>query len=250
MASAVAHRLARCQLKVCMTETEWPMAVRRGVAFCEAVFEGRKTVEGVTAVRVDAAEEIYQAWGRGEIALIVDPQAKIKEALKPFVIVDAILAKRNTGTARGDAPVVIGLGPGFIASVDVHAVIETNRGHDLGRVILEGEAERNTGVPGNIGGFTEERVFRAPRAGVFVALKEIGGSVAAGEPVGSVEGQPVASDIGGVLRGLIRDGTRVEKGLKMGDVDPRAARHMCFTISDKARAIAGGVLEAILMHFP
>ena len=163
------------------------------------------------------------------------------------MVVDAILAKRNTGTRITDASLVIGLGPGFTAGVDVHAVVETNRGHNLGRVLLDGGAEPNTGIPAPIGGYGAQRLVKAPADGVFVAEAAIGSLVAAGEILGHVGGCPVRAAIDGVLRGLIRDGITVNCGLKIGDVDPRARVGYCFTISDKARAIAGGVLEAIVM---
>lgn len=162
-------------------------------------------------------------------------------------MVDAIMAKRNTGARITDAPLVIGLGPGFTAGVDVHAVVETNRGHDLGRVILNGGAEPDTGAPGLIAGYGRERLIRAPADGVFEAGAAIGSLVRAGETLGAVGGCPVTAPIGGALRGLIRDGMAVCRGQKMGDVDPRGRVEYCRTISDKALAIAGGVLEAVLM---
>ena len=169
--------------------------------------------------------------------------------LNPEVIVDAILAKRNTGTALGDASLVIGLGPGFRAGQDVHLVIETNRGHRLGRVIEKGEAAPDTGVPGEISGYTWERVLRAPVSGKFRGMKRIGDRVEAGEVAGEVAGAPVEAKIAGVLRGILRDGLWVQERMKIGDVDPRGVREYCFTISEKARAIAGGVLEGILMRY-
>ena len=183
------------------------------------------------------------------IPLLIDPTGSSRATIRPHVIVDAILAKRNLGTHTGDALLVIGLGPGFSAGEDVDVVIETNRGHDLGRVIYDGPAEPDTGVPGVIAGVGAERVLRAPRAGRFRPVKEIGETVEAGETVAWVEDQPVKTAIPGVLRGLLRAGIVVQKGLKAGDVDPRGHRANCFTISDKARAIGGGVLEAILAHF-
>jgi len=162
------------------------------------------------------------------------------------VIVDAIMAKRNTGTDKSHAPVVIGVGPGFTAGLNVHAVVESNRGHNLGRVLWQGEAEQDTGVPAPVGGYSEERVLRVPQKGRFKALHEIGDLVDAGEPVAQVDGIPIRAQIRGVLRGLLKDGIPVEEGMKAGDIDPRGERGYCYMISDKARAIAGGVLEAIL----
>ena len=249
MATGVAHRLARCGFRVCLTEIPEPLAVRRGVAFCEAVFEGRKEVEGLLAKRVAGREEIFAAWEEGEISVIVDRQGEIRKGLKPDVVVDSILAKKNTGTRIDDAPLVIGLGPGFRAGENVHLVIETNRGHRLGKVIEEGEADPDTRIPGEIGGYTWERVLRAPLSGRFFGKRRIGDSVQKGEVVAEVEGGPVEAQIGGVLRGILRDGLRVQEGVKVGDIDPRGNREHCFTISDKARAIGGGVLEAILMRY-
>ena len=248
-ASGVAYRLVRARLQVVMTEIPHPLCVRRGVSFCEAIVEGQKEVEGVTARCVASAEEVPAAWSEGVIPLLIDPQGNSRTIIKPHVIVDAILAKRNLGTHTGDAPLVIGLGPGFSAGEDVDVVIETNRGHDLGRVIYDGPAEPDTGVPGVIAGAGAERVLRAPRAGMLRPIKEIGEMVEAGETVAWIEDEPVKAAIPGVLRGLLREGIVVQKGVKAGDVDPRGRRENCFTISDKARAIGGGVLEAILAHF-
>jgi xanthine dehydrogenase accessory factor len=249
MATGVAHRLAPCHFKVCMTETSNPQAVRREVAFSEAIFDSEKEVEGVTAKRVESAECISEAWREGKIPILIDPDARVKDILKPDVFIDATLSKKNLGTKMTDATLVIGLGPGFHAGKDVHLVIETNRGHDLGRIISNGEAEANTGIPGNIGGYTEERVIRAPKGGKFNALKKIGDGVKANEKVGFIENIAVRSRIAGVVRGLLRDGTDVWKGMKLGDVDPRGIKAHCHTISDKARTISGGVLQAILEHF-
>jgi xanthine dehydrogenase accessory factor len=239
MATGVAHRLFHSGFLVCLTEIPEPLAVRREVSFCEAVFEGQKMVEGVKAIKVEGEAKVYQAWNEGLIPILVDPQCRARRKLNPDVIIDAILAKTNTGTQINDAPLVIGLGPGFRAGEDVHWVVETNRGHNLGRVIERGEAEADTGVPGNIGGYTWERVLRAPSAGRFRGTKRIGDRVEKGEIVAEVEKLPVHSQISGVLRGLLRDRGWVEKDMKVGDVDPRAAREHCFMISDKARAIGG-----------
>ena len=250
MATGVAHRLFHSGFLVCLTEISEPLAVRREVSFCEAIHEGQKIVEGVIAIRVEGKAKIHQAWAEGWIPILVDPQCRVRRKLNPDVIIDAILAKTNTGTQINDAPLVIGLGPGFLAGKDAHLVVETNRGHNLGRVIERGEAEPNTGVPGNIGGYTWERVLRAPSAGRFLGRKRIGDPVEKGEIVAEVEKLPIHSQIPGVLRGLLRDGGWVEKDMKVGDVDPRATREHCFMISDKARAIGGGVLEAILRRYP
>jgi xanthine dehydrogenase accessory factor len=246
LASAVAHRLHRCNFKVLLTEIANPQAVRRQVAFCEAVYNGSKEVEGVFAKLVSDFTEIEAVWRDGAIPLIVDPETKTKSIIKPDVLIDAIIAKRNTGTEITDAPLVIGLGIGFYAGRDVHIVIETNRGHNLGRVILKGEAEADTGVPGVIGGYSRERVFRAPKEGQFKTSKGIGEFVKAGDIVAVVDDYPVKVEIDGIIRGILADGTIVHKGMKSGDIDPRGKKEYCDTISDKGRAIAGGVLEAIL----
>ena len=249
LASGVAHRLSRSHFKVCMTEIAHPQAVRREVSFCEAVYDGEKEVEGVVARLISSPEEVSQVWSEGKIPLIVDPEARIRDALKPDVLVDAIIAKKNLGTRITDAPLVIGLGPGFQVGRDVHFVIETNRGHNLGRVLLKGEAEPNTGIPGEIGGVSAERVLRSPKVGRYSATKKIGDYVQAGDIVACVDDAPVKARIGGVIRGLLRDGIEVHKGMKAGDIDPRGTKEHCYTISDKSRAIAGGVMEAILSHF-
>lgn len=249
MASGVAQRLVRSGFRVCITEIAEPLAVRRGVSFCEAVFEGRNEIEGLVGRRVSGRDEILLCWQNGEVPLLIDPGCAIRKVLSPDVLVDAILAKRNTGTALGDAPLVIGLGPGFCAGRDVHFVIETNRGHRLGRVIEAGEAEPDTGIPGDIGGYTWERVLRAPVGGRFLGRKRIGERVEKGEVVAEVEGVLLKATISGVLRGILHDGLTVTPKMKVGDVDPRADRESCLTVSDKARAIAGGVLEAILMKY-
>jgi len=248
MATGVAHRLIRSGFHVCVTEIAHPMAVRRTVSFCEAVFEGRTEVEGIRAERVAGKEEIFRAWQEGKAPLMVDPECAIRRVLNPDVLVDAILAKRNTGTLITDAPLVIGLGAGFNAGEDVHLVIETNRGHQLGKVIEAGQAEPNTGIPGKIAGYTWERVLRAPASGSFMGRKRIGDGVEKGEVVAEVEGIGVVAEISGVLRGILRDGLLVGEEMKVGDIDPRAIREHCFTISEKARAIGGGVLEGILMR--
>ena len=249
MASGIIRRLISARFKVCITEISHPVAVRRGVSYCESTYEGEKEVEGMTAKYISSPDDILPVWKEGKIPLLVDPDARVKDILKPDVLVDAILAKKNLGTNISDAPLVIGLGPGFQAGKDVHLVVETNRGHNLGRVILQGSAEENTGIPGVIAGVSADRVLRAPQAGVFLAGKDIGDHVDAGEVVGTVGGASVQTKIGGIVRGLIRNGLEVHQGIKLGDVDPRDNREYCYTISDKARAVAGGVLEGILSHF-
>jgi len=198
-------------------------------------------MEGVMAQDADG---VVRLLARGAVPVVVDPEASIRNLLGPALLVDAVVAKRNTGTRITDARAVIALGPGFVAGRDAHAVIETQRGHSLGRVITNGEALANTGVPGEVGGYTEERILRALAPGVFHGTREIGDSVQAGEIVGHVGDDPVRSRVDGVVRGLLRSGSEVDPGCKLGDVDPRATREHCFLVSDKALAIAGGVLEA------
>lgn len=247
LASGVAVRLAHCGYPIVMTDLPHPTSIRRTVCFSEAILKGTFTVEDVTAEYAPDIDAIPTIHERKHIAVLADPEAACIKALHPEVVVDAILAKRNLGTKITDAPIVIALGPGFTAGIDCHAVIETMRGHDLGRVILKGAAEPNTGIPGNISGFTTERVLRAPKDGIFVELRRIGDLVERGEPVAEVDGEPIFASIPGVIRGLLPTGTPVQKGMKSGDIDPRGLLNHCYTVSDKARAIGGGVLEAILM---
>jgi xanthine dehydrogenase accessory factor len=250
MASGVAHRLHQSHFKICMLEIPHPIAVRREVSFCDAVYDGEKEVEGVRAKLISTPEEISSAWKQGKISILVDPDGKeTRHFLKPDVLIDAIMAKKNLGTQINDAPLVIGLGPGFTAGKDVHVVIETNRGHHLGKVILNGTAESDTGIPGEIGRYTVERILRTMKKGILHPHKSIGERVNKGLVVAVVDDFPVIARISGVVRGLLREGVEVKKGMKVGDIDPRGKKELCFTISDKARAIGGGVLEAILYHF-
>lgn len=244
LATGVALRLRRAGFAVVMTELDRPTVLRRRVAFAEAMYEAKVVVEGVEAVRVEEASDIWAVLDAGKIAVIRDPSAAVRRLIDPLLVVDAIMAKRNLHTRITDAPAVVALGPGFVAGRDAHAVVETNRGHTLGRVITDGEALPDTGVPGTIGGFAEERLLRAPCAGVFAGVREIGDHVVAGEVVGHVDGQELHSRLDGVLRGLVRSGLEVVTGAKVGDVDPRGIREHCFTVSDKSAAVAGGVLEA------
>lgn len=249
MASAVAWRLFMANIRrICMTELDAPLCVRRLVSFCSALDSGSACVEGVEAIVAEAEDDIAGAWRDGRIAVVPQSRWSATARLGPDVVVDAILAKRNLATTLADAPLVIALGPGFTAGHDCHFVIETNRGHDLGRIISAGCAAANTGVPGDIAGHTLARVIRPQTSGTFEARRGIGDIVAAGDSIGTVGGVPVTAAIGGVLRGLLRSGTRVPAGIKLGDIDPRATPAHCRTISDKARAIAGAVLEAVMRH--
>jgi len=247
-ASGVGWALAKAGFRVLMTEVEQPLMVRWPVSFGTAVEEGKWSVEGLVARRVSSPEECPNVWGNGEIPILIDPDLNVLDLWQPEVLVDAILAKRNLGTQRQMAPLTIGLGPGFTAGEDVHLVIETNRGHDLGRIIASGTAEPNTGIPGNIAGYSRERVIYSPQAGVFRAQRQIGEKVAAGDVLGTIEGlnTPVLSPLDGVLRGLLRSGVRVGQQVKVGDIDPRGKVEYCWTISEKARAIGAAVVLSIL----
>lgn len=247
IASGTIHKLHNCGYNVLVLETAAPTAIRRSVSFCEAVYDGTASVEGVTARLANTPEEIVQCWSAGEVPVAVDPSGELIRHFRPLAVVDAILAKRNLGTTRSMAPITIGLGPGFTAGWDVDIVIETMRGHSLGRLILEGGAIPNTGVPGDIAGHSTDRVIHSPADGIIENEAEIGDSVKKGGIIASVSGIPVRATIDGLLRGIIRDRSRVCKGMKIADIDPRInERHNCFSISEKARNIAGGVLEAIL----
>lgn len=250
LASGVAHRLHQAGCLLLITELPQPLVVRRTVAFAGAVMQGEVLVEGVRARRISGPDEAPSIWARHEIAVLVDPLAEAIHTIKPVSVVDAIVAKTNTGTRLTDAPIVVALGPGFTAAVDAHAVVETNRGHNLGRVYYSGSAEPDSGQPAAVRGVSRERVLRAPAAGAFSSALAIGTQVAAGTLVGYVGSSSVHTAVSGVIRGLIADGTLVSAGLKIGDVEPGGVYAHCFTISDKSRAIGGGVLEAILHLLP
>jgi len=243
--TGVAHRLHREGFALLILEVENPMVVRRRVAFAQAVFDGSTVVEGVAAVRVEGVKEIREAWRRTTVPVVIDPEGGMVKAMEPDVFVDATLAKRNTGVHKGMAPITIGLGPGFKAGEDVDCVIETNRGQNLGRLIFAGYAEADTGIPAPVQGYTNERVLRAPCQGRARSVLLIGDMVKKGDTVCYVGDEPVRALLDGVIRGLIMDGMEVTAGFKIGDVDPRGLVHACYTISDKARAMGGAVLEAI-----
>ncbi|MCX7966116.1 MAG: selenium-dependent molybdenum cofactor biosynthesis protein YqeB [Syntrophorhabdaceae bacterium] len=248
MATGIAHRLFMSNFKrILMTEIEKPLSVRRFVAFSEAVYENLWTVEGVTAELIRDIKEIERVWEIGRIGVIVDPEWSVVHVLKPHIVIDAIMAKRNTGTQKDEAPIVIGVGPGFNAPHDCHAAIESNRGHNLGRVYYEGSTEPHTGIPGPVMGFTSERVLRSPTSGIVRHVKKIGDEVKKGDVVMYIDETPVLATINGILRGLIRE-IYVTVNEKIGDIEPRGKKEYCYTISEKARAIGGGALEAI-MHF-
>ena len=286
LATGIIHRLHRAGHRVIALETDYPAAIRRQVSFCEAVYDGSAAVEGVTARLVPAladaetdtetysgindtpaAHIVSEKWDSsaieavleaGEVPLLIDPKGESIALLKPDVVVDAIIAKKNLGTTINMAPLVIGVGPGFTAGQDVHLVIESMRGHNLARIITDGMAQPNTGVPGNIAGFTSERVIHAPAAGYIHDVRKIGDIVQKGNEIARIypdkesydnalsEYVPVNATITGIIRGLIREGYYFREGFKIADIDPRESELTnCFTISDKARSIAGSVLEAV-----
>lgn len=286
LATGIIHRLHRAGHRVIALETDYPAAIRRQVSFCEAVYDGSAAVEGVIARLVPAladaetdtetysgindtpaAHIVSEKWDSsaieavleaGEVPLLIDPKGESIELLKPDVVVDAIIAKKNLGTTINMAPLVIGVGPGFTAGQDVHLVIESMRGHNLARIITDGMAQPNTGVPGNIAGFTSERVIHAPAAGYIHDVRKIGDIVQKGDEIARIypdkesydnalsEYVPVNATITGIIRGLIREGYYFREGFKIADIDPRESELTnCFTISDKARSIAGSVLEAV-----
>ena len=245
LATGAALRLVRSGMAVVVCEIPCPTSIRRTVCFSEAVRTGEAVVEGVAARRA-VWEEVPALVKAGIVPVLVDPEAACVGSLRPAAVVDAILAKQNLGTGSGMAPAVVAVGPGFTAGVDCHAVVETMRGHYLGRVYYQGPALPNTAVPGLIGGYAGERVLRAPAAGIFQGRREIGSRVSAGDIVGCVGDAPMVCTISGVLRGLLADGVPVVQGMKAGDVDPRCEPDHCQLVSDKALAVGGGVLEAIL----
>ena len=246
IATGIALRLWRAGIRVVMTDLPQPTAIRRTVAFSQAIIHGEAAVEDVTARRADTPAQALELLRGGEIPVLADPEGACISVLRPAAVVDAILAKKNLGTQITDAPVVVGVGPGFTAGTDCHAVVETMRGHYLGRVIYKGSAQPNTGVPGLIGGFAGERVLRAPADGVFHQILEIGAQVKTGAAAAEVNGVPVTCTLDGVLRGILAEGTPVRKGMKAGDIDPRCRLEHCYCASDKALAVGGGVLEAVL----
>ena len=260
LATGIVHRLFRAGFPVLVLETDSPAAIRRQVSFSEAVYDGTATVEGVTAERIASANRasVDHVLEEGRVPLLVDPEGSSIPLLKPDIVVDAIIAKKNLGTAKEMAPLVIGVGPGFTAGEDVDLVVESMRGHNLARIFTTGSALPNTGIPGNIGGFTKERVLHAEAAGYMKNIRQIGDIVEKGEEIariyekmtkdGTFSGSYVSveASISGIIRGLIREGYHFQKGFKIADIDPRESELAnCFTISDKARSIGGSVLEAV-----
>lgn len=246
VATGIGHRLHRCGYKVLHLDIQKPLVIRRTVAFTQAIFDGEAEVDGVKCKLVENIKDIKSAFENDYVAVMVDPKAEIINELKPDVVVDSIIAKKNLGTNQAMAKTTIAIGPGFEAGKDVDVVVESNRGHFLGSIILDGYAAPNTGEPGNIGGFTSERVIRAGADGRIRNVREIGDIVKQGEPIAYIGQTVVEASLDGILRGLITDGTKVYKGLKIADVDPRGERSYCYTITEKARAIGGAVVEGIL----
>lgn len=253
LATGSVYKLKKSGFPVLILEVANPSAIRRNVAFCEAVYQGTQTVEDMTCHLANSLEQAEKFLMEGKLTVLVDPIGDAISKLKPLAVVDAILAKKNLGTSRDMAPITVALGPGFTAGADVDAVVETKRGHNLGRVLWSGSAAANTGIPGIIGGFGKERVIHCPAKGILRNVKHITDTVSKGDIIALVETEngpvPVEATLDGILRGLIRDGYPVNAGFKIADIDPRAEEYNnCFTISDKARCIAGGVLEAVLQR--
>jgi xanthine dehydrogenase accessory factor len=248
--SGIAHRLYRSRFRICITEVASPLSVSRGTCFSEAVFDGTKTIEDVAATRtLPNMESIYKTWREGNIPIVVDPELAVKPMLKPDVLINAIMLKRETNIKRTDAPLVIGIGPGFTAGSDVTAVIESNHSNNLGKVIWEGKAEDDTREPVDISGLTKERVIWAEDAGTFSTQRNIGDLVNEGDVVGILGDTPLKAPIKGILRGLLRNEVRVLANAKLIEIDPVNDRLICFNIRGKMRAIGGGVLESILQSF-
>lgn len=246
IASGIACRLFNSGFRVIILEIAKPSAIRRKVSFCQAVYENQVFVQGICGKLVKTIDEALHLTENGFIPVIIDENLNSLKKITSYILIDAILAKRNLGTTIDLASVVIGVGPGFTAGIDVDAVVETKRGHHLGEVILTGSAQPNTGIPGIIGGYGIERVIKSPQAGVVTIIKDIGSLVNSGDTVALVDGLEVKTQISGVVRGMIQDGYHVTENMKMADVDSRGNVSHCFSVSDKARAVAGGVLEAIM----
>ena len=247
LATGVIHRLHRCGYKVMILECENPSAIRRMVSFCDAAYDGVAFVEGTVCQKANDLKECDAIWEAGEIPLLIDPKGEVIKKIQPAAVVDAIIAKKNLGTSREMAPLTIALGPGFVAGFDVDYVIETKRGHNLGRIIEDGEAIPNTGIPGEIAGVSKDRVIHSPAQGIFKGISKIADIVEKDQIIAYVDETPVKATITGVLRGIIKDGYHVSKEMKIADIDPRKEeKNNCYTISDKARCLAGSVVEILL----
>lgn len=248
LATGIACRLHRCGFQIVCTDIEKPTTVRCTVAFSRAVYDGAAAVTGVTARLAKDAADARRVIGEGEIPILIDPEYKEAKKLEPAVLVDAIIAKKNIGTKITDAPLVVGIGPGFTSGVDCHFCVESNRGHDMGRTLYEGSPEPDTATPGNVGGFSGERIIRATADGIWHPVVKITDVVEKGQLVAYAGEEPVYANMGGIVRGMLPEGTPVNKGLKSGDIDARCKLENCFTPSDKANAIAGGILEGVLYY--
>jgi len=246
IATGVAVRLYHCGFQVVMTEIARPTMIRCSVSFSQCLYDDSKEVEGITAVKANNIDAIQRILSKQQIPVIVDPDLMLLKQLKPTYLVDAILAKSNIGLKKELAPITIALGPGFNASIDCDAVIETNRGHYLGRVIYSGVTMENTGVPGNIGGYTYQRVVRSPCAGVMQHCVELGDIVTEGDIIAHINTTPVYAPLSGMVRGLLNNDLNVDEDFKIADIDPRGLKADYTTVSDKARSIGGSVLEAML----
>jgi xanthine dehydrogenase accessory factor len=249
VASAIAHRLFQSGFKICLTEIPYPLAVHRGTTFCEAVFEGEKTVEGISAKLVKSFGQIPTTWNEHKIPIIVDEQAKSREYIKPKIVIDATMMKKNLFTNIKEAELVLGIGPGFIAGKDVHLVVESYHNEYLGKVIDNGTALPDNAIPMSIGGYTFERAIHAEQAGKFTSFKELGDTIRKGEIIATVNEEKIKASINGMLRGILRTNLEVKKGVKLIEIDPESDKEVCFIIRSKMRAIAGGVLEAIMYYF-
>ncbi|WP_413701809.1 selenium-dependent molybdenum cofactor biosynthesis protein YqeB [Psychromonas sp. KJ10-10] len=246
IATGIAVRLHNCGFKVVMTDIALPTMIRSSVSFGQCLYGKAQQVEGITAVEAKDCQAVFDILNQQQIPVIIDEDASLIKQLKAPFLVDAILAKRNLGTHKSMAPITIALGPGFNAGIDCDAVIETNRGHYLGRVIYQGPSQENTGIPGNIAGFTYQRVVRSPCTGIFKSVVKLGDIVKEGDLIAQVNDKPVVAPLNGMVRGLLNDGLEVEQNFKIADIDPRGLKADYTTVSDKARAIGGGVLEAML----
>lgn len=247
LASGTIQKLYRSGFRVLVLEVTKPTSIRRDVSFSEAVYKGEVKIEGITAVHVSSLSEIEEAFHNKKVPVIIDEKGKYIKKIKPKIVVDAIIAKKNMGTTRDMADITIALGPGFTAGEDVDVVVETSRGHNLARLIFSGQAAKNTGIPGTIMGFSSERVIYSPCHGIMKNVIEIGAVVEKDEVIAYIGEESVKASISGLLRGILASEITVPKGFKIADIDPRISEKTnCYTISDKARSIAGGVLEAIL----
>lgn len=249
LATGVAEVLYQSGFKILILDIEKPSSIRRSVCFSEAIYDGIIQVENIICKKVENKNDIEKCWNEKIIPIMVDEKGEIIKKIKPNVVVDSIIAKKNLGTTKEMAPITIALGDGFEAGKDVDIVVETMRGHNLGRVITSGRAMKNTGIPGEIKGVSKDRVIYSLANGIFSSVKKIGDTVQKDEIIGYVGDVEIRGKISGVLRGIIREGYEVIENMKIGDIDPRIEeKNNCFTISDKARSLGGAVLRAIMFR--